>query len=129
MIYQYKGYIFSDLENVLTLVPKILKELQCIIANSDLIFDIRLILNELLINGCAHGNGYCSDKKVMIHVSVDQNYIIVDVCDEGEGIKHDPMDYDPCSMKGSGRGLRIVRKLSDDLIIRGNRVRAVIRNR
>lgn len=125
MNYTYQGSICSDLELVKGFVENILRELSKMIDSEDIMFEIRLILNELILNGIFHGNKHVESKQVKIAIKIDEYKIIINVKDEGAGIQHDFKSYDPMELKCKGRGLILVEGLSDELILNKNKVTAI----
>ncbi len=126
MTYYYTGKLNSDVGNVGCVIQTILGKLDEIVPDENLLFDIRLILNELVINGCKHGNNSDISKWVRLSLMIKENRITIRVVDEGEGIRYKLVDYNPTSMETTGRGLRIVQELADELIIDRNSVVAII---
>ncbi|HZK00481.1 MAG TPA: ATP-binding protein [Tissierellaceae bacterium] len=125
MNFRYNGSVCSDLGLIKNFLDEIMNKLNPIIDNGDIIFDIKLILNELVINGVFHGNE-CEDTKcVSLSLQVRDGKIIIEVEDEGEGINYDLSNYNPLDLKTSGRGLVLVRGLSDELIVNDNRITAI----
>lgn len=125
MDFAYYGSICSDLGLIKNFIDEILKQLNHIINNRDTMFDIRLILNELVINGVFHGNECIDSKCVDLSLKVKDNQIIIEVKDEGKGIDYDFSEYNPLDLKCGGRGLILVKGLSDELIVRKNRIIAI----
>lgn len=123
--FKYSGTVCSDLDMIKNFVDEILKKLNHIIDNSDIMFDIRLILNELVINGVLHGNDCNTTKCVKLSLEVNKSRVTIEVEDEGKGIDYDLKSYDPTDLKCCGRGLVIVNGLSDEFYIQKNRVTAV----
>ena len=125
MNFTYNGSVCSDLELIKNFLDEIMKKLNMIIKNGDTIFDVRLILNELVINGVFHGNE-CEDTKcVNLSLNIKDNKIIIEVEDEGKGIDYDFSKYNPLDLKCSGRGRVLVKGLSDELIVDQNRITAI----
>ncbi len=62
MSFRYEGSVCSDLDKIKIFIQEVLNKLKKILEDEDLIFDIRLILNELVINSVIHGN-QCNTKK------------------------------------------------------------------
>ena len=58
-------------------------------------FDIRLILNELIINSVVHGNEFNRNKCVNLCLEVVGNTIRIEVADRRKGIDFDISSYDP----------------------------------
>ena len=125
MDYTYQGSICSDLGLVKNFVENILEKLDEMIDNKDTIFEIRLIMNELIINGIFHGNKYVESKIVQISIELKNDKIVIHVRDEGTGIHYDFESYNPMELKCRGRGLVLVEGLSDELILDRNMVTAI----
>lgn len=125
MDFTYYGSICSDLGLIKNFIDEILKQLNNIINNRDTMFDLRLILNELVINGVFHGNECIDTKCVKLSLEVKDNQVVIEVRDEGKGIDYDFADYDPMDLKCSGRGLVLVKGLSDELIVKDNHIIAI----
>lgn len=109
--------IKSNLEDVKVKLENIVEQLAGLVQNEELIFDLRLILNELVVNGVVHGNQLNAEKQVELKISLNDKNIEIKVKDEGAGFEYDRASYDPLDMKSSGRGLLIVDGLSDELHI------------
>lgn len=123
--FRYSGIVCSDLDMIKNFVDDVLKKLNNIIENSDTMFDIRLILNELVINGVLHGNDCITSKCVKLSLEVKEDTLTIQVEDEGSGIDYDLESYDPSDLKCCGRGLVIVNGLSDEFYIQKNKVTAI----
>ncbi|NLK43973.1 MAG: ATP-binding protein [Tissierellia bacterium] len=123
--FKYSGIVCSDLEIIRNFVDEVLKKLRKLIKNNDTMFDIRLILNELIINGVLHGNNCVTTKCVKLHLEIKGNKMTIQVEDEGQGIDYDLESYDPNDLKCCGRGLVLVNGLSDEFYIQKNKVIAV----
>lgn len=123
--FKYKATVCSDIDIIKNFVDEILKEIDPIIEDKDTIFDIRLILNELIVNGIMHGNESMSSKCVKLSLEMKDKKIEIQVEDEGQGINYDCNSYDPTELSSCGRGLVIVNGLSDEFYIQKNKVTAV----
>ena len=80
--------------------------------SQELVFAIRLALEEAVTNAYRHGHGSDPDRPISIAVLRDCNDLIVEVVDTGDGL--DPSSVpDPRSPEGlertSGRGLLLIR--------------------
>lgn len=125
MRYQYEGSFRGDLQEIANLTRYLLFTLEHIEFDEDRLFDVRLILNELLINGFEHGNRRNRNKKIYLSLCADDMGLELSVTDEGTGIQNsscNPYDMDCCS----GRGLLLVQKLSDTVCIDQNRITAIL---
>lgn len=87
--------------------------------SEDTIFKIRLVLDELIINSYKHGNNKDYDKIIEVVVVIDDDYCMIKVKDQGEGI-----DYtkDRDLLSDHGRGIELVKTLSDNLIVKDNTI-------
>ena len=125
MKYKYSGAVISDLGAIKFFLDNILSEIEVFIEDENIIFDIRLILNELVINSAIHGNNLAENKEIQLDIDLKNGSIEISVEDEGEGIDCSLDSYDPLDMKCCGRGLLIVNKLSDKLLIEKNRIMVI----
>lgn len=123
--FSYRGSVCSDLELVQNFINGILNKLHKSIDDPDILFDLRLILNELVINGVFHGNECLDTKYVNLRLEVKDNKVKIEVRDEGKGIDFDFQSYNPENLSFGGRGLVLVRGLSDELYIDRNKIIAI----
>jgi len=125
MGFKFQGSVCSDLHDTKIFINKVLSYLEEIICDKNLMFDIRLILNELIINSVIHGNKLNREKCVNLILEIIENSIRIEVVDEGQGIDFSIEDYNPEELKCCGRGLLIVNGLSDEVHIDKNRIVAI----
>lgn len=121
----YKGSVRSDLNDTKTFIKKVLNKIENIIHDKDILFDLKLILNELIINSVIHGNQCNGNKYVELFLEIVGDTIRIEVTDEGNGINFDVSNYNPTELKCCGRGLVIVDGLSDEIYIDNNRIVAI----
>jgi len=83
-------------------------------------------LHELICNAMEHGNGFDPDKKVGINIILEENYILAQVEDEGEGFDwwnniERPLEIEDLTERG--RGISLISMLSGELFYnnKGNR--------
>lgn len=117
-----QGSVPSQLDTVNDFLSGAMRQIAVYITDPDLIFDIKLILNELVINGAMHGNKWNESKKVFLNIHLTDDRIQIIVRDEGEGINFSTEEYDYKDMKSNGRGLVLVEALTDNFICQGNEV-------
>ena len=101
------------------------------------LFDLRVILNEVVLNAVKHGNREDENKLVKVHAGINsRGYALIVVEDEGNGYDygclcrgHNPTvdNYDICDFKENGRGIMIVNSLCDRVKVnaRGNRIMVI----
>lgn len=123
--FRYSGTVCSDLQMIKGFIEDTLVKIEEIIDSSDTMFDIKLILNELVINGALHGNNNVKSKCVKLLLEINNNKLRIEVEDEGAGIDYDFNSYDSSKLYCNGRGLVIVSKLSDEFYIKDNKVIAI----
>ena len=124
-LYKFKGFVNSDLSLIKNFLDSAMKDLNPYIRDQEKLFDIKVILNELVVNGAMHGNKEDLDKKVCLKLILDSDYLKIIVKDEGRGVDFDTALYDCTQKRCNGRGLLIVEALTDQLILNENEVIAV----
>ena len=55
-LYRFKGFVNSDLSLIKSFLDSAIMDLNPYITDQEKLFDIKVILNELVINGAVHGN-------------------------------------------------------------------------
>lgn len=97
-------------------------------------FEIKVVLNELILNAIKHGNKENVDKRVKLNAGItNRGYAYFIVEDEGDGCNYkslidcgqntnDAIDY--LDMRESGRGILIVKNFCENIKYsqRGNKV-------
>ncbi|MCK9573409.1 MAG: ATP-binding protein [Candidatus Omnitrophica bacterium] len=128
MVIKYQ--INSDLKNILPVALEIFQKLKSEGVKEDVLFDVRLCLEEAAINAIKHGNKKNKKKLVYITVKFSGRSIEMIVKDEGKGFDHKNI---PSPTKGknikklSGRGIFLIRKLMDSVKFSdgGNKIKMV----
>jgi len=84
--------------------------------------NLRLILEEALANAIQHGNDYDTSLNVQTKITFENSLLTITVTDQGEGFDYhavpDPLEEEKL-LKSSGRGIFLMKKLSD--IVRFNK--------
>lgn len=123
----YSKAIPSRVEIVRGIVGEIIQYLleHCKTIHEDVLFELKVILNELILNAIIHGNKENKDKLVEINAGITKsNYLVLAISDEGEGydynscLKRCEKNVDAfswCDMEEKGRGIQIVRGLCDNI--------------
>lgn len=124
-LYRFNGSVNSDISLIKSFLDSAMTDLYSYIADQEKLFDIKVILNELVINGAIHGNQEDLDKKVSLNLVLNNDCLKIIVCDEGMGVNFDISLYDCGEKKCNGRGLLIVEALTDELILNQNEVIAI----
>lgn len=84
----------------------------------DILFEIKVILNELLQNAIKHGNNGDSSKQVKVRTGIENSFVYFIVEDEGKGFEKNCYNNSEdilniCDIKENGRGIIIVENLCD----------------
>ena len=105
----------DTINRVTVLLSRVFEELGL---SEDTTFDIKLAVQEAVVNAAEHGNNYDEDKKVFVDCQVDAEAITVVVRDEGPG-------FNPCEvpdptepenvLREHGRGIFLMRNLCDEI--------------
>ncbi len=132
----YSNLVPSNINNIGIIVDGLLNSLQktCGQLNDTTLFDLKVILNELLINAILHGNRENENKSVRISADIaDKRELYIIIEDEGCGYDYSklcseqdshPCETDPEDVCECGRGLNIVKCLCDRMKVntKGNKI-------
>lgn len=77
--------INSDLLDIRDEIDSLLNQIKGFVNEKDLLFEIKLILNELVLNSAIHGNELDDGKKVNLELQIDNDKLKLEIKDEGEG--------------------------------------------
>lgn len=108
----------SDLKTVPQSALDIIKKIKSKDISEDNLFDIRLALEEALVNAIKHGNKNNPDKKVFLKVTVDPKSVTIQVKDQGQGFDYEKIacPIEPENIrKPCGRGIFLMKKLMDSV--------------
>lgn len=101
--------------------------------DEDTIFELKVIINEILVNAIMHGNNRDAAKSVRIDAGLTENDSVLLII-EDEGLGYDYSEVcghrsDPLEMVESGRGMKIVEGLCEKVKVnkRGNKIMIVKR--
>lgn len=125
----------GDVKNICTVVKDVICFLNTVYGEPDecVLFELKVILNELVSNAIKHGIEENADRYVRLAAGVTKNeQLLLMVEDDGQGYDYgkvlkngdEHLFADLCDMKENGRGLLIVRNLCDKIKFneKGNRV-------
>ena len=109
---------------------KVLQYLEPYGLDKSVLFDIKLSFEEAVRNAMAHGNRSNRELPVKINCAVDSGRLEITIEDSGGGF--DPKKIpDPTKganlLKGSGRGVYLIRRLMDEVEYnaKGNRIKII----
>jgi len=113
--------IKHEMKELATTIDLILNNIMSKSCISDLVlFEVKVILNELIVNAFCHGNGCNAEKLIYVTFKmINNNYLYISVKDEGYGINakfdvkslNDYVDAANKLLCEHGRGLLIVNRL------------------
>lgn len=115
----------SDLKDIKKFRDRFIDLLEDRYYEENQIFRIRLILDELTANSYKHGNKRDKSRLIEISIVFDDSYLLIKVKDEGKGINPSNTTH---KFSESGRGIDLVKKLSDKVIINNSTIACLIRN-
>jgi serine/threonine-protein kinase RsbW len=131
----YKKEIPSEIGCICGLISEILTFIEDTYhpINDCVKFELKVILNELILNAIKHGNRSQLSKKVKVSVKIlKSGYMFLLIEDEGEGYDYNYKQTNNkmnlleefCDLKETGRGILIVSNLCDKLKhnVKGNKV-------
>jgi len=113
----------SNLEHI-NLIEKIIDEItEKLSVTPDVYGKILIASIEGVNNAIVHGNKFDESKVVNININVGQNRITVTIADQGNGFNPNNVP-DPTTPENreniSGRGVFLMKKLSDDITFENN---------
>ncbi|MFH1752685.1 MAG: ATP-binding protein [Candidatus Omnitrophota bacterium] len=120
--------ITSNVKNIRKVSPRIISLLQERNIDNAYIFDIRLSVEETVLNAIEHGNGKNEKLTVEVTFAIDDQKIEISVEDQGPGFDHKSVP-DPTKsgniLRSHGRGVYLVHKLMDKVEYndKGNKVK------
>lgn len=115
----FERTILSDLSMLDGLTADVQAFLAAHVEDDDLAFRAALVTSEAVMNAIEHGNALDATRQTHVRLDADRpGRIVVSVADEGEGFDPgalpDPLRSDALLAEG-GRGVFLMRELSDDL--------------
>jgi len=117
----------SSLKNIRHVVDEVIGMLNSLKADESDIFDIRLSMEEALINAMKYGNKFDERLDVSVEFGCKENKFILSIEDRGGGFDYKNMP-DPTNeenlLKGRGRGVFLILRLMDSVEFnkKGNRI-------
>ncbi len=114
MSFDYYASVSSNIDDIKNFNRNVMDVISNYINDDEELFDIRLILNELMINSAMHGNMMDERKNIWLAIHILDSQITIAVKDEGKGITRPLRPRSDASLMG-GRGLGIVGALTDEL--------------
>lgn len=134
--YIYSTCVPSSINCIRNIVSELLDNLENVYGEVDecTLFELKVILNEVLINAVKHGNKEDEKKRVKIMASIsDESVMNIVVEDEGNGYDFETIcncykpfceGQDPLETSECGRGIMIIKSLCDNVRVsaKGNKI-------
>lgn len=121
------GSLFSETfqSDIIHVKPIVKRLLTCLVntypdISQDDLDDIKLVVNEMLINAVIHGNAHNCRKRVILNCEVTSAHtVLFSIEDEGDGFDYvrflREIETTSDIFKESGRGIKLALKLSDKI--------------
>ena len=103
--------------------------LQPLSLSAEVYFDIRLCLEEALINAIKYGNALRNELPVDLEVEASPKEVRITVQDQGKGFdfkKLEDCTQEKNLLRTSGRGVHLMRRLMDEVRYSGNGNRVLL---
>lgn len=107
-----------SLKDIPQYTKNLVGELKPLDINKDILFDIRLVIEEALANAIKHGNKMDRAKNVFLKINASSKRIDIEIKDQGKGFDYKklPLPTEKENLhKHSGRGVFLIRKLMDQV--------------
>ena len=118
----------SDIRYIKKVSRSILRALQRMKIDESIRFDIRLAVEEAIVNAIEHGSHYKKELPILVSYIVDKDKIEIEIEDRGKGFDlkktSDPRVSENL-MKEGGRGIFLIHKLMDSVSYneKGNKIK------
>lgn len=113
---KFSERIASRLELIPDCIGKIINKIKQLSLSEEELFDIKLCLQEALVNAVKHGNKFDPGLEAEVSVEAADNYLTIQVRDQGTGFddKSVPSPVHTENLtKTSGRGVYLIKELMD----------------
>ncbi len=123
-----KFSIPSDIKHIRKISTRMVNSLLQRNIDKSVIFDVRLSVEEAILNAIEHGNRRDASLAVDVFFEIDDEKIEITIEDKGKGFSHSALP-DPTTdeniLRAHGRGVYLINKLMDDIRYneKGNRVK------
>lgn len=120
-MYRFDETAKGTMENINDMTMRFMGDISAYLQDEKTLYDLRLIVTELMVNGVRHGNMENFNKLIRLCAVVSDDKVTIIVKDQGNGIKRKNCS---CSdfTKTNGRGLFIVEHIADKIIYNNNEI-------
>lgn len=120
----------SRLELTPDLISSLVEKLYYLPLDEYMVFNIKLALQEAVINAVEHGNKMQSDLLVQVDIVADPQRLTIEVTDQGKGFEYKtiPNPIEPQNLeKLRGRGIFLIRHVMDkiEFVNKGRTIRMI----
>ena len=119
----------SSLERIPSFISTIIERIRPLGIPEEEIFNIRLSLEEALVNAVKYGNKLDPQLTVEVKVQLDSDKLVIEVKDQGEGFDFEKLE-DPTKEenieKVRGRGIFLMKNLMDEVIFKEKGTRVIM---
>jgi serine/threonine-protein kinase RsbW len=128
MILEYSPNL--SLDEIPLFTKDILEKLKACCVDQEFLFDVRLSLEEALINAVKHGNKMDRNKLVQVKIEAEADKVEIEIKDQGQGFDPEKVSVPTKGAnldKLSGRGVFLIKNFMDDVefLDNGSRIRMV----
>jgi len=92
--------------------------------------NILLITQEMVTNSILHGNQSIKEKQVILNRSINSTHVVIEIEDEGEGLKSLPsleeaqeLDY----LAENGRGVKLAVLMTERIELKNNKMKLIFK--
>ena len=98
--------------------------------DKSILFKINFLLRELMNNAVEHGNKFSENKKVLCRILKENQFLVLEVTDEGDGIvlldQSFPTDDAESLLRERNRGYQLLLEMALDVSVAGNQVKVIL---
>lgn len=120
-MYRFDETAKGTMENINDMTMRFMGDISNYLQDEKTLYDLRLIVTELMVNGVRHGNLEDFNKLIRLYAVLSDNKVTIKVKDQGKGVKRHSYSCTDFT-KTNGRGLFIVEHIADRIIYNKNEV-------
>lgn len=120
-MYRFDETAKGTMENINDMTMRFMGDISSYLQDEKTLYDLRLIVTELMVNGVRHGNMENFNKLIRLCAVLSDDKVTIKVKDQGSGIQEHKCNCSDFS-KTNGRGLFIVEHIADKIFYNNNEV-------
>ncbi len=106
----------SRLDDLPKCIDDVMRQIKEKVKSEQDLFQVRLCIQEALVNAVKHGNKLNSELKVQLDIEISDEFLEINIIDEGQGFNDQELE-DPTEEKNlnklSGRGVFLIKRKMD----------------